>query len=133
MKSFKLSSVVTLALCIVISNPTTARPADPIKLDGSGSVMAIIDTGIDASLPQFSGKIIGEACFTSNASCPNGTNEQVGSGAATLSTKVASGAGLNHGTAMASVAMSVAPGAKIFMIRDAGINVSNQMLSLIHI
>lgn len=123
----KLFCSVIVILNLIFTNIAPAVASDPTILDGSGSVMAIIDTGIDASLAQFKGKIVGEACFSSNLSCPNGTNEQVGTGAATLSTAVASGAGLNHGTAMASVALQVAPGAKIFMIRDASINVAGQM------
>lgn len=49
---------------------------------GKGYSVAVLDTGVNESHPFFSGRIVGEACFTYNNSCPNGQNEMVGLGAA---------------------------------------------------
>src|SRR4029078_10523763 len=55
---------------------------------GTGTVVAILDTGVDASHPFLAGKVIDEACFSSTIAglsqsvCPNGTGQQCGTGAA---------------------------------------------------
>ena len=50
-----------------------------LSLDGTGTVIAILDTGVDKSHAFLSGKVIAEACFSSNDSslsatsvCPGG-------------------------------------------------------------
>jgi subtilisin len=56
--------------------------------DGTGTVVAIIDSGVDSTHPFLAGKVIDEACFSSTvagisqSACPNGTSEQFGPGAA---------------------------------------------------
>jgi subtilisin family serine protease len=55
---------------------------------GAGQTVAILDTGVDKNHPFLAGKVVAEACYSSNAfdeflesACPNGTQEQVGAGA----------------------------------------------------
>ena len=56
--------------------------------DGAGTTIAVLDTGVDASHPFLSGKVIEEACFSSTvagvseSTCPGGTDQQFGPGAA---------------------------------------------------
>jgi subtilisin family serine protease len=56
--------------------------------DGTGTVVAILDTGVDRNHPFLAGKVIDEACFSSTvagisqSACPNGAAQQFGSGAA---------------------------------------------------
>jgi subtilisin family serine protease len=56
--------------------------------DGTGTVVAILDTGVDSNHPFLAGKVIDEACFSttqqgvSQSTCPNGASQQFGAGAA---------------------------------------------------
>jgi len=38
--------------------------------DGSGQVIAILDTGVDTSHSMFNGRIVSEACFSTSGHCP---------------------------------------------------------------
>ena len=49
---------------------------------GNGTVIVIIDSGIDTTHPMLSGKVVLQACFTDLRSCPNKTNQQIGDNAA---------------------------------------------------
>ena len=56
--------------------------------DGTGTAIAILDTGVDAQHPFFGGRVALEACFSSTVAgisqtaCPNGADVQLGPGAA---------------------------------------------------
>ena len=57
--------------------------------DGSGTVVAILDNGVDKNHPFLAGKVVDEACFSLNVPgeteslCPNGLDQQTGPGSAT--------------------------------------------------
>ena len=56
--------------------------------DGGGTMVAVLDSGVDAAHPFFGGKVVEEACFSSTSAgltqsvCPNGETSQTGAGAA---------------------------------------------------
>jgi subtilisin family serine protease len=99
--------------------------------DGTGTVVAIVDSGVDASHPFLAGKVVEEACFSSDMAgisqsvCPNGAQQQVGPGAAAPCTLD----GCVHGTHVAGIAAGsngdafgfpisgVAPGAQLAAVQ----------------
>src|SRR5215510_7437777 len=56
--------------------------------DGTGMVVAVIDSGVDSAHPFLAGKVVEEACYSTTSGqqsttlCPNGAQEQIGPGAA---------------------------------------------------
>jgi subtilisin len=54
--------------------------------DGTGTVVAVIDSGVDNTHPFLANKVVAEGCFSSRGTgpigdCPNGQTTQIGSGA----------------------------------------------------
>src|SRR5262245_36219727 len=74
--------------------------------DGSGTVVAVLDTGVDGAHPFLAGKVVEEACYsktqagTSETLCPNGLDQQIGPGAAVPCTLT----NCFHGTHVAGIA-----------------------------
>ena len=96
----------TLNLSVPLIN---ADDAWAYGYDGTGQAVAILDTGVDSSHSFLTGKVVSEACYSSNNDlypsttvCPNGQESQVGTGAGVnCSTSVN---GCSHGTHVAGIA-----------------------------
>ena len=98
--------------------------------DGTGTVVAVLDTGVDKTHPFLAGKVVEEACYSkteagvSETLCPNGLDQQLGPGAAIPCTLT----NCFHGTHVAGIAAGndpsaaqpiagVAKGASVFAIQ----------------
>lgn len=107
--------IVALIAAVLIA-PATAK-ANAVDVTPS---LAILDTGIQSSLPIFQGKIAQEVCILDWNSCQNGTRFQEGPGAASLPSNIIAKNGFDHGTQMASIAVANNPNMKIVFIRIIG-------------
>jgi subtilisin len=102
-----------------------ATPTIAAGVDGRGQSIAVLDTGIDATHPFLTGKVVDEACYSATSSCPNGQKTQSGAGAARPCTYAVSAC--RHGTHVAGIAAGgpaagvaftgVAPGAKLIAVQ----------------
>jgi subtilisin len=81
--------------------------------DGTGTVVAVLDTGVDKTHPFLAGKVVEEACYSkteagvSETLCPNGLDQQLGPGAAVPCTLT----NCFHGTHVAGIAAGNDPSA----------------------
>jgi hypothetical protein len=89
-------------------------------VDTQPATLAIIDTALDTTLPEFRGKIVHEVCVLDWNSCPNGKNFMEGPGAALMPLTQMSQNGFDHGTQMASAAIATNPSLNIVFIRFVG-------------
>lgn len=108
MKNKLFTAVLSLSLLYPISQASASQ---------NTPTLAILDTGIDTSLPKFQGKIIGEVCILEWSLCPNGTKFQEGPGSASMPSELISKNGFDHGTHMADVAISTNPNINILFIK----------------
>ena len=103
-----------------------ADQAASMGYDGSGQTVVVLDTGVDANHPNFSGKIVAEACFAKgnpylSGDCPNSEIFDDGEGSGSYCTYSGD---CFHGTHVAGIAVGagasypgVAPGASLIPIQ----------------
>lgn len=91
----------------------------------TGPTIAILDTAIDTSIPELSGKIVYEACITEFGGCANGVLQAEGPGSASLPLNLITKNGFDHGTQMAATAVQTNPNVKIVFVKIVGTNPRN--------
>jgi hypothetical protein len=109
-----------------------AREASTVGRDGTGTVVAVLDTGVQKTHPflqQAGGgsKVVSEACFSGNGNCPGGLTSSTAPNSGRNCTYAPSGC--RHGTHVAGIAAGrggpgtgvtfsgVAPGANLIAIQ----------------
>ena len=86
-----------------------------LGFDGTGMIVAIVDTGVESTHPFLAGKVVEEACYSSNVTghsttmCPNGSTQQTGTGAGMTCPLSACW----HGTHVAGIAAGNGAGASV--------------------
>jgi uncharacterized repeat protein (TIGR01451 family) len=93
-----------------------------LNYTGTGWSIAILDTGVDRFHPSLFGKVISEACYSSNVPsqgasslCPGGVTSSIATNSA-LPCPIGI-SGCDHGTHVADIAARVAPGASIIPLQ----------------
>ena len=124
-EAVELDGVGTTALDHTVSRIRADR-VQARGVDGTGVVIAVIDTGVDSAHPDIADALVREECFCREgavdgsvraACCPNGTARQSGAGSAASVDP--------HGPHVAGIAVSrgrvaprgVAPGARLVAVR----------------
>ena len=107
----KLLVVVLSALLI---SPSFVAKAEP------QATIAVLDTALDTSIPQFKDKIVYEVCILEWNSCPNGKNFMEGPGSSVMPLSQMQKNGFSHGTQMVSALLQTNPNAKVVFVRIIG-------------
>jgi len=116
--------IITALVALTLVLPTTAHAALKNRTVDSVPSLAIIDTALDTSIPEFNGKIVYEVCFIEWSTCPNGKQFMEGVGSSSMPLKFMNTAGFDHGTQMTYSALQTNPNMNIVFIRIVG-NTSN--------
>ena len=115
--------ILAIAITLLIAVPQSAEASRNSSVKNNTSslpTLAILDTGLDTSLPIFNGKILHEVCIIGWSTCPNGSGFQEGPGSAVVDPKFIMSNGFDHGTQMASIAVQRNPNMNIVFVRIVG-------------
>jgi hypothetical protein len=110
-----------IALTLVI--PSTSH-ANVKNRTVSVPTLAILDTGLDTSVPSIKDKLVYEVCILEWTTCPNGQSFMEGPGSASIPSQSITKNGFSHGTQMASAAVSTNPNMSIVFVRIIGQNIN---------
>ena len=114
----KLTAVL---ITLTLLSPTAATAALKSTTLQTPTI-AILDTALDTSVPEFQGRIAYEVCILEWNSCPNGQAFMEGTGSSVLPSSIISKNGFDHGTQIASIAVATNPNVKIVFVRIVGAN-----------
>jgi uncharacterized repeat protein (TIGR01451 family) len=99
-----------------------ATEAHALLFKGQGQSIAILDTGVDKSHQKLAGKVVSEACYSTNNSAQQSSSLCPGG----VPSSIAVGSGVNcpagvtqcdHGTHVAGIASAIAPSATLIAIQ----------------
>ena len=106
-------------IALTLLSPTAAHAALKSATVQTPSI-AILDTALDTSIPEFKGRVIYEVCVLEWASCPNGQKFMEGTGSAVLPASIITKNGFDHGTQMVSAFVKNNATANIVFVRIIG-------------
>jgi hypothetical protein len=111
--------IITAFIALTLLTPAAANAALKSATVQAPSI-AILDTALDTSIPEFQGRVVHEVCILEWASCPNGQKFMEGKGSATLSSAIITKNGFDHGTQMVSAFVKNNSTANIVFVRIIG-------------
>lgn len=115
--------ILLAILATTLLMPTTAH-AGLKSATTQTPTIAILDTALDTSIPQFNGRIAYEVCILEWNTCPNGQSFMEGTGSAVLPQNIISKNGFDHGTQMVSAFIKNNSSANIVFVRIIGATAS---------
>ncbi|MBW7883820.1 MAG: S8 family serine peptidase [Caldilineaceae bacterium] len=114
-----------MVLTPLVSETTTlvrAHFAHILFYRGGGQAVAVLDTGVDNDHPALAGKVVSEACYSTNNAglgysslCPGGATSSVGTNAGDNCPLNVSGC--DHGTHVGGIVTGLAPDANLIAIQ----------------
>lgn len=110
-------------IALTLAIPSTSH-ANVKNRTVSVPTLAILDTGLDTSIPSIKDKLIYEVCILEWTTCPNGQSFMEGPGASAIPSQLITKNGFSHGTQMASAAVSTNPNMNIVFVRIIGQNIN---------
>jgi len=112
--------LITALVAITLTLPGTANAALKSKTT-TVPTLAVLDTAIDTSVPEFAGRIAYEVCILEWNTCPNGKSFMEGPGSGTTyPAAFVSNKTFSHGTQMVSAAIRSNPNMNIVFVRIIG-------------
>lgn len=115
--------LITALVALTLVIPSTSH-ANLKNRTVSVPTLAILDTGLDTSVPSIKEKLIYEVCILEWTTCPNGQSFMEGPGAASIPLQSITKNEFGHGTQMASAAVSTNPNMNIVFVRIIGQNIN---------
>lgn len=112
----KLTAVL---ITLTLLSPTAATAALKSTTLQTPTI-AILDTALDTSVPEFQGRIAYEVCILEWNSCPNGQAFMEGIGSSVLPSSIISKNGFDHGTQMVSAFLKNNKTANVVFVRIIG-------------
>lgn len=113
-------TLITALVAITLSIPGTATAALKSSITPVPT-LAVLDTALDASVPEFAGRITHEVCILEWNTCPNGKSYMEGPGSGlTYPAKFTSSKIFSHGTQMVSAAIQSNSNLNIVFVRIIG-------------
>jgi len=110
-------------IALTLAIPSTSH-ANVKNRTVSVPTLAILDTGLDTSVPSIKDKLIYEVCILEWTTCPNGQSFMEGPGSSAIPLQSITKNGFSHGTQMASAAVSTNPNMNIVFVRIIGQNIN---------
>ena len=111
--------ILTAIIAATLLMPTAAHAALKSTTMQTPTV-AILDTALDGSVKEFSGRIVHEVCILEWTTCPNGQSFMEGPGSANLPANIISKNSFDHGTQMVSAFLKNNSTANVVFVRVIG-------------